>query len=75
MTESERCPNVIVNFWEWYERYQERAHGPLARCALDECEESFRRSDWDKFDYWFSIYRRVRPRTPNLNADNVRPRG
>ena len=75
MTESERCPNVIVNFWEWYERHQERARRPIARLALDKCEESYRCSDWDRFDYWFSIYRRERPCSQNSDARHDRQRG
>ena len=75
MTESERCPNVVINFWEWYQRRQERAHGPLARCALDKCEETFRRSDWDSFGYWFAIYRRERPHPQNSDAGHDRQRG
>ena len=63
MTESERCPNVIVNFWEWYERHQECAHGPLARCALDKCEETFRRADWDKIRL---LVFNLSPRAPML---------
>ena len=62
MTESERCPNVVANFWKWYQRRQEREPNPLARYALDKCEETFKRSEWDRFGYWFSIYRRERPR-------------
>jgi hypothetical protein len=60
MTESERRPNVVANFWEWYQRRQARAHSPLARFAIDKCEETYSCSDWDGFDYWFSIYRRER---------------
>ncbi len=68
MTESERCPNVIVNLWEWYQRRQERERGSLARHALDRCEEAFKRSEWDRFGYWFAIYRRERPRGANAGA-------
>jgi len=42
MRESERCPNVIANFWEWHRRHQDRAHAPIARLALDKCEETFK---------------------------------
>ena len=73
MTESEHCPNVIANFWEWHRRQQERAHGPIARLALDKCEETFRCSDWDRFGFWFAVYRRERPHSPNLNSDSIRP--
>ena len=72
MTESARCPNPVANFWEWYQRRQKRGRGPMARYSLDKCEESYRRSDWESFGYWFEIYLRERPRTPNYNADRVR---
>ena len=65
MTESARCPNSVANFWEWYQRRQKRGRGPMARYSLDKCEESYRRSDWESFGYWFEIYLRERPRTPN----------
>jgi hypothetical protein len=75
MMESERCPNVVADFWEWCARRQEREHGPLARCALDKCEEMYRQSDWARFDYWFSIYRRERPCKLSFDADDFRYRG
>ena len=58
MTESARCPNPVANFWEWYQRRQKRGRGPMARYSLDKCEESYRRSDWESFGYWFEIYLR-----------------
>ena len=68
MTESERCPNVVANFWEWYERRQERRPSPLANYSLDKCEEAFMRSEWDRFGYWFTIYRAERPHGTNSSA-------
>ena len=65
MNKSERCPNVVVNFWEWYRRRQERERSLLARYALDKCEEAYKRSEWDRFGYWFGIYRRERVRGQN----------
>jgi hypothetical protein len=64
MTKSEPCPNVVANFSEWYQRRQERQRNPLAGYALDKCEETFMRSEWDRFGYWFAIYRRERPHPP-----------
>jgi hypothetical protein len=56
--------NVIVDFWEWYQRRQERQHDPLASYALDKCEETLRNREWDRFGYWHSIYLRERPKHP-----------
>ena len=75
MRESERCPNVIANVWEWHRRHQDRAHAPIARLALDKCEETFKCSNWDRFGYWFAIYRRERPHPQNSDAGHDRQRG
>jgi hypothetical protein len=72
MMEQSRGPNVIANFWEWYERRQQRDKSPLAKFALDRCDETFRRCDWDRFGYWFSIYRRERPRARNSGVHRGR---
>jgi len=72
MTETVRCPNPVANFWEWYQCRQERGPSSIARYALDKCEEAYMRSEWDGFGYWFEIYRRERPHTPNFDADHVR---
>jgi len=60
--------DVITDFWEWYEQRYAREHGALADYALDKCEETFGRCDWDNFAYWYGIYRRERPKTPHLPA-------
>ena len=62
MTQTMGGPDVIADFWEWYERRQKRVQSPLAEYALDRCDETFRRCDWDRFGYWFSVYRRQRRR-------------
>jgi hypothetical protein len=64
--------DVITDFWEWYRRRQAREHGVIADLALDKCEETFRRSDWDKFGYWYGIYLRERPKVP-CSAATARP--
>ncbi|MGH7226339.1 MAG: hypothetical protein ACRELF_24250 [Gemmataceae bacterium] len=46
MMENAHHYNVIVDFWEWYQRRHERGHGLLARHALDKCEESFQKCEW-----------------------------
>ena len=61
MTKEAEYPNVIADFWEWYERRQQREKGPLAKYALDRCDETFRRCEWERFGYWFAIYRNNRP--------------
>jgi hypothetical protein len=58
--------DVIIDFWEWYERRKARGHGALADLALDKCEETFRKCEWDSFGYWYAIYRRERPKSPNF---------
>ncbi len=75
MTKSKPGPNVVANFWEWYQRRQERERDPLARYALDKCEETFMRSEWDRFGYWFAIYRRERPRPQKSDAGHHRQLG
>jgi hypothetical protein len=72
MAEGLQCPNTVANFREWQTRLQERRHGPLARYALDRCEEAYRRSEWATFGYWFEIYRRERASTPNFDTDYIR---
>jgi hypothetical protein len=34
--------DVIVDFWECYQRRETRQNNPLASYALDKCEEMFR---------------------------------
>jgi len=63
--EIDRC-DVIADFWEWYERRYVGKHAPLARYALDRCEEAFRRCAWDSFGYWHAIYVRERRKAPNF---------
>jgi hypothetical protein len=45
MTEGVRGYNVVVDFWEWYRRREARLN-PLASYALEQCEETFRKCDW-----------------------------
>jgi hypothetical protein len=37
--------DVLVDFWDWYERRQEPQSRPLAHHALDRCEEAFKRNN------------------------------
>lgn len=65
--------DVVVDFWEWYERRQGRRSGPLARHALDRCGEAFKRCEWKGFGSWHAIYVRERLRldgrpTPTCSA-------
>jgi hypothetical protein len=54
--------DVIVDFWEWYRRRQAGQCNPLASYALDKCEETFRKCEWNTFGYWHAIYLRERPK-------------
>jgi hypothetical protein len=60
MTGPSRDYDVIIDFWEWYRRRQERQSGPLANYALDKCEEAFGRCEWTNFGRWHAIYLRER---------------
>lgn len=60
--------NVIVDFWEWYRRRQERQSGPLANYALDKCAETFGRCEWSSFGRWYVIYLRERRRPSERNG-------
>jgi hypothetical protein len=58
-----RCNyDVVVDFWDWYQRREARLN-PLASYALGQCEETFRKCDWDGFGYWYAIYSRERPKS------------
>jgi len=62
MTDKTNGYDVIVDFWEWYQRREAR-HNLLASYALDKCEETFRKCEWKSFDHWYAIYRRERPKS------------
>lgn len=80
MKGSAHHPDVVANFWEWDQRRQEREQrkhqsNPLTKYAIDKCEEALRHSEWDRFGYWFSIYRRERPHASKFDASKLqRPR-
>jgi hypothetical protein len=60
--------DVVADFWEWYQR---RQHSPLAHYALDKCEETFMRCEWDKSGYWHTIYVRERLRRQASRSKKV----
>ena len=64
LTKTRREYDVIVDFWEWYRRRDDRQSNPLASYALDRCEETFRKCEWNNFGYWHAIYLRERPKLP-----------
>ena len=72
MTEKTRDYDVIVDFWEWYQRREASRRNPLANYALDKCEETFRKCEWNSFGYWYAIYLRERPKS--LSSACVRDR-
>jgi hypothetical protein len=57
-----RAPDVICDFWEWYNRRSRQRESGVRELALDKCEEAFRYRDWRQFARWYEIYRRERPR-------------
>jgi hypothetical protein len=63
MIEKTRDYDVIVDFWEWYQRREARRNNPLASYALDKCEETFRECKWSSFGYWHAVYLRERPKS------------
>lgn len=75
MVEQSHAYDVVVDFWQWYrrrqERHQERRYNPLESYALDRCEEAFQRSQWDRFGYWHAIYLRERRRSTPARHDVV----
>jgi hypothetical protein len=60
MVEKLRNYDVIVDFWEWYQHRQQQRNDCAANYALDKCEETFARREWEKFGYWHKIYLRER---------------
>jgi hypothetical protein len=74
MIEDARGHDVVADFWEWYQRREARRCSPLASYALDKCEETFGRRQWDSFSYWHRIYVRERVKVPNsrLGAPGAR---
>ena len=71
MTDKTRDYDVIVDFWEWYQRREARQQNPLASYALDKCEEMLIKREWDRFGYWHAIYLRERPKS--LSSPVMRP--
>ena len=63
MIDGVRRYDVVVDFWEWYRR-REAPLNPLASYVLEQCEETFRKCDWDSFGYWLALYLRERPKMP-----------
>jgi hypothetical protein len=47
MSEKIQGDDVIADFWEWYQHRYARDHAPLARYALDKCEEAYRTQNWN----------------------------
>jgi hypothetical protein len=58
--EQVRSSDVIDFYWEWQKRQANRQSSAMADFALDNCEETIRRRDWDGFAYWHRIYCRER---------------
>jgi hypothetical protein len=54
--------DVIDFFWEWYRRRKPTRRSSLGELALDKCEETLLRRDWQGFGYWHAIFVRERRR-------------
>jgi hypothetical protein len=59
---STRDTDVVVSLDLHRRRHRQIQTSPLAEHALDQCEEAFRRSDWQKFGYWHAVFVRERNR-------------
>jgi len=57
-----RETNAIVSLELSRRRPEQVRTSSLAEHALDQCEEAFRRSDWQKFGYWHIVFLRERNR-------------
>jgi hypothetical protein len=68
MIDKTRDYDVIVDFWEWYQRREARRYNTLASYALDKCEDAFLRRKWNSFAYWHAIYLRERPKSPSSSV-------
>lgn len=55
MIEQTHRYDVIVDFWEWYQRRMNAKYDPLANLALDKCEDAITKREWDNFGYWHEI--------------------
>ena len=53
---STRDTNVVVSLHLRRRRQDQIRTSPLAEHALDQCEEAFEHSDWQKFGYWHSVF-------------------
>jgi hypothetical protein len=59
---SMRDTKVVVSLDVRRRRHEQIRTSPLAEHALDQCEEAFRRGDWQKFGYWHAVFLRERIR-------------
>ena len=60
---------VVIDFWEARERRQAGQHGPVAKHALDKCEETFMRGEWKMFGFWHAVFTRERARSQFMAQD------
>jgi hypothetical protein len=61
-TPSPRDTNLVVSLELRPRRQKQVRTSPLAERALDQCEEAFRHSDWQKFGYWHAVFLHERDR-------------
>jgi hypothetical protein len=62
MSRDEHRAANVLNFSDLRNCRQEKPRNTLAHYALDKCDDAFSRSDWERFGYWFEVYRRERQR-------------
>ena len=53
---SARDTHVVISLELCRRRPEQIRTSPLAEHALNQCEEAFRRSDWQKFGYWHAVF-------------------
>jgi hypothetical protein len=58
----EKDSRAVVYLRDHLDLKPSKGISPVARLALDRCEEAFARSEWSRFGYWFEIYRNERLR-------------
>ena len=63
-----RDTNVIVSLELSRRRPEQIRTSSLAEHALDQCEEAFRRGDWQKFGYWHTVFLCERDRLESPNT-------
>lgn len=67
MIERVHTYDVVVDFWQWFQRRHAPQCNPVASLALDKCEDALAKCDWDAFAFWHRIYLRERSKRPTAS--------